>query len=723
MKQPKVFEAEIASRKLTFEVGSLAQKARSSILAKYGETIVLATICTKESSADTDFLPLTVDFEERLYAGGRISTSRFIKREGRPSEKATLTARLIDRSIRPLFSKDYSEETQVIITVLSVDHENDPAILGILATSAALSISGIPWLGPIGAIRVGYKDGNYLANPQTADLESSELDLIVAGANGKTIMLEGQTQQVSEDIIVGAVDYAQKQMEGAVSLIEEMKKTQGLKVETISKSKSTLSDKQLKKVEDFVKKEILKELSDPKVFSQEDFSDKAKEKLTQEFGEEIKKRELTDVFEKEARQFIREKILEGSRGDGRKFDEIRPISIDVGLLPRVHGSALFERGETQILSVATLGSPALGQLIDGMDGEATKRFMHHYNFSPFSTGEVRRVGSTSRREIGHGALAEKAVVPIIPHQDQFPYTIRVVSEVLSSAGSTSMGSVCGTSLALMDAGVPIKEAVAGIAIGLITSNKKNVILTDIAYAEDAFGDMDFKVAGTQNGLTAIQMDLKIAGVGSDILKEALARAKEARVVILEKMKAVLPASRDDLSKYAPRVAILHIDPAKIGDVIGSGGRIIRKIMEETQTAIDVDDDGTVNISGKDPVLCKKAVDWVSGIVKEVKAGEIYEGDVKRILPFGAMVEYLPGKEGLVHISRLAPHRVERVEDVVKIGQRVKVRVSEIDPQGRINLSLNLEGEDKEIETRQGDRGQRKFPQQGGNRNFRGGRRF
>lgn len=717
MKNSKIFETEIASRKLTFEVGALARKARSSVLARYGETIVLATVCTKEASPDIDFLPLTVDFEEKLYASGRISTSRFIKREGRPSEQAILTARLIDRSIRPLFDKNYHKEIQIILSVLSFDQENDPDILGILATSAALSISGIPWAGPIAAVKVCHKDKGYLVNPQQKELETSGLEMIVAGTKDKTVMLEGQANQASEEIALGAIEHAQKEMQPAISLIEEMVKTLGVKVETTSGI--DVPAKQLKVIEDFVNKEVLVELNDPEVFASEDFSDKAKEKLFEKFGETTGKRELSSIFEKEAKLFVRKRILEGQRPGGRKNDEVRPLSAAVSLLPRTHGSALFERGETQILSVVTLGSPALGQLIEGMYGERTKRFMHHYNFSPFSTGEVRRAGSPGRREIGHGALAEKALLPMIPSEDEFPYTIRIVSEVLSSAGSTSMGSACGSSLALMDAGVPIKEAVAGIAIGLITSEKKPLILTDIAYAEDAFGDMDFKAAGTKNGLTAIQMDLKITGVDSAILKESLIQAKAARLKILAKMNEAISKPRDDLSPYAPRVALLHIDPKKIGDIIGSGGRVIRKIMEETQTTIDVNDDGEVKISGKDPELCQKAVDWISGIVKEVLAGEMYEGEVTRILPFGAMVEFLPGKEGLVHISKLAPQRVERVEDIVKVGQTVKVRVSEIDPQGRVNLSMNLEG-DPEMPDRRPQRDSR--PRQR-DRNFRGGRRF
>lgn len=686
IKNSKIFETEIAGRLLVFEVGAFAQKSQSSVLAKYGETIVLATVCTKDISSEIGFLPLTVDFEERLYAGGRISTSRFIKREGRPSEEAILTDRLIDRSIRPLFEKYYPKEIQVIVTVLSIDQENDPAVLGILATSAALSISGIPWAGPIGAIRVGHKDGGYLANPQEKEIEFSDLDLIVVGKEGKTVMLEGGAREVAEDVILGAVEFAHREIQPIVSLIGEMKKKVGNKEE--KPKATTLSAKDLKDVMTFIKKDILVKDFD---YSEEKWQETAKEKLFEKFGERIDRRELSRIFEEEVRQFFQESIQNGIRPDGRKFNELRSLNMSVGLLPRTHGSALFERGETQILSIVTLGSPALEQLIEGMTGEGTKRFMHHYNFPPFSTGEVRRVGPTGRREVGHGVLAERALVPVIPPEDKFPYTIRVVSEVLASAGSTSMGAVCDSSLALMDAGVPISEPVAGVAIGLVTKGEKKIILTDIAYAEDAFGDMDFKIAGTKNGLTALQMDLKIRGIEKEIVSQSLSQAKEARVKILEKMRQTLPTFRATLSPYAPRVAVLHIDPAKIGEVIGSGGRVIRKIMEETGTVIDVEDDGTVNISGKDPTLCQKAVDWISSIVKEVKVGEFYEGEVKRILPFGAMVEFLPGKEGLVHISKLAPYRVGTVEDVVRIGQRVKVHVAEIDPQGRVNLSMISEG--------------------------------
>lgn len=695
IKNSKIFEAEVASRKLIFEVGTLAQKSQSSVLAKYGETIVLATVCTKDISSEVDFLPLTVDFEERLYAGGRISTSRFIKREGRPSEEAILTARLIDRSIRPLFEKDYPKEIQVIVTVLSIDQENDPAPLGILATSAALSISGIPWAGPIGAIRVGYKDGSYLANPREQEIEFSDLDLIVVAYNGKTVMLEGGAREVSEDVISGAVEFAHEEIKPLVKLIEQMKKDVGNK--EVGSKTTPISKRDLKEIINFIKKSILIESPSD---SEEEWRETAKEKLIEKFGERIEKRKISKIFEEEARQFFRELVQKGTRVDGRKFNQLRPLDMSVGLLPRTHGSALFQRGETQVLSIVTLGSPALEQLIEGMTGAETKRFMHHYNFPPFSTGEVRRVGPTGRREVGHGALAERALIPVIPLEDKFPYTTRVVSEVLTSAGSTSMGAVCGSSLALMDAGVPISEPVAGVAIGLMTDGKKKTILTDIAYAEDVFGDMDFKIAGTKNGVTALQMDLKIKGVEEEVISKSLLEAKEARAKILEKMRQILPTSRTALSPYAPRVAVLHIDPAKIGEVIGSGGRVIRKIMEETETVIDVEDDGTVNVSGKDPTLCQKAVDWINSIVKEVKAGEFYEGEVKRIFPFGAMVEFLPGKEGLVHISKLAPYRVGSVEDVVKIGQRVKVHVAEIDPQGRVNLSMISE-RTKDIRETQG----------------------
>ncbi len=698
-------ELEIGGKKLILETGKLANHANGAVLATYGETVVLATAVSQNPTQDLGYFPLSVDLDEKLYAGGRISTSRFIKRENRPSEKAILTSRLIDRSIRPLFPKGFQAEVQVIITVLSIDNTNDPDIPALIATSAALAISNIPWNGPISGLRVALKEGNYVLNPTEEERAASELEVLVASTKDEIVMIETAANEVEEKTIAGAFKFALEAGKAVISLIEDFAKEAGQPKQDYEQEK--LSAKTQEKIRQFIEKNLMADFEDK---SQDEgwFGDSIKtledEFLKKEEASELKEAEeqevsakvLSDILEEIVTDKLRDDILtHNKRPDGRKPDEIRPLSIDAGLLPRTHGSGLFQRGETQVLSIVTLGSPALEQLIEGMYGEETKRYMHHYNFPPFSTGEAKRRGAPGRREIGHGALAEKALVPVIPSSDQFPYTIRVVSEVLSSAGSTSQASVCASTLALMDAGVPIKEPVAGISIGLITdkvNRSKYVTLTDIAYQEDAQGDMDFKVAGTKNGITAIQMDIKLNGLSLKIIDEALEKAKTARLHLLGEMQRIIPESRKQLSVHAPRVIVVKIDPSKIGEVVGSGGRVINKIIAETGAAIDITDDGNVTISSKDAQACQKAAEWVEGIVKEPQPEEEYEGTVKRIMNFGAFVEILPGKEGLVHISQLAPHRVENVEDVVKIGQKVKVRVVEIDDQGRLNLSM-LFGDD------------------------------
>lgn len=691
-------EIEIAGKKLILETGELAGHANGSILATYGETVVLATAVSQPAPADVDFFPLFVDYEEKLYAGGKISTSRFIKREGRPSEEAVLTSRLIDRAIRPLFPKDYQAEVQVIITVLSVDQENDPDIVSLIAASTALCISDIPWHGPIVATRIGKQNEGFLLNPTEEEKTLSSMDLVLATNKEKVVMIEAQAQELDEKTFTQAMEFGINQGKEIIKFIEDFVKEAAQKKQDYQSTK--IENSHEKAIRDFIEQKIIKELEEPSIAQDENWFSQSLEKLEGEFIKEeqedsqITPKILADLLDEATADFLRNYILSNKkRLDGRDPDEIRPITTKVSLLPRTHGSGLFQRGETQILSIATLASPALGQLIEGMIVEGTKRYMHHYNFPPFSTGEVRRLGSPGRREIGHGALAERAMLPVLPSSDVFPYTLRIVSEVLSSAGSTSMASVCGSTLALMDAGVPIKEPVAGISIGLITDKKdesKYLTLTDIAYQEDAQGDMDFKVAGTKNGITVIQMDTKLEGISLKILEEAFQKAQKARLSILEIMLKTIPVSREKISPYAPTVILVKIDPSKIGEVIGSGGRIINKIISATGCAIDINDEGTVTITGKDPQACKKAAEWVEGIVKEAKPGEIYQGKVTRIFPFGAMVEILPGKEGLVNISQLAPHRVARVEDVLNIGQEVKVRVSEIDDQGRINLSMNLD---------------------------------
>lgn len=684
-------ECILAGKKLILETGELAKQANAAVLVTYGETVVLATAVSQKASDDIGYFPLSVDYEEKLYAGGRISTSRFIKRENRPTEKAILTARLIDRSIRPLFPKDYQAEVQVIITVLSVDQENDPDIVSLIATSAALSISDIPWNGPLSGLRIGRQNGGYIVNPTEDEKSFSTLDLILSSTKNEVVMLETASQEVDEKSIIGAIQFGIKEGKTVISLIEDFTKEAGHEKQKYVPEKADEATE--KKITDYIKANIMKDFESK---SQDEtwFNDTLeilKEEFIKEDEEKITPKLLADILEDMTADYLRNEILTNKkRPDGRGLDEIREIITKVSILPRTHGSAIFQRGETQVLSIVTLGSPALEQLIENMTGEETKRYIHHYNFPPFSVGEVRRRGAPGRREIGHGALAEKALLPVIPSIDVFPYTIRVVSEVLSSAGSTSMASASASTLALMDAGVPIKEPVVGISIGLITDKKdrsKYVTITDIAYQEDAQGDMDFKVAGTKNGITAIQMDIKLNGVSVEILEEAFEKAKKARSALLDKILAIIPQSREKISKYAPKVILIKIDPTKIGEVIGSGGRIINKIIAETGAAIDINDEGTVTINSKDVEACQKAAHWIEGIVKEIQPGEIYEGKVKRILPFGAMVEILPGKEGLVHISQLAPHRVNKVEDVLKIGQDAKVRVAEIDDQGRVNLSM------------------------------------
>lgn len=668
---------------LTLSTGKLAFQANGSVLARYGDTVVLATATSSEPRADVDFFPLTVDFEERLYAGGRISSSRFIKREGRPSENAILTSRLIDRSIRPLFPKDFYHQVQVIVTVLSIDKENDPDILGIVAASAALAISDIPWKGPVGAVRVGYKEGSHLLNPTEQDF--SDLDLVVSGTKEGFHMVEAGAKEVEEEAVIKAFEFANEHLGSVIDGINEL-------VKEVGKAKFTytveeISDDLKHQVENYIKEHAGAELLSPEKASSESASGEFKGKLFEQFGESASKAKLSEIFEKTVKGLVRKDILENSkRPDGRGLTDVRQISIDTGLLPRTHGSAVFQRGDTQVMSIATLGSTSLEQLIEGMEGESKKRYIHHYNFPPFSTGEVGRVGSPGRREVGHGALAERAIVPVLPNEDTFPYTIRVVSEVLSSSGSTSMGATCGSTLALMDAGVPIKAPVSGIAMGLVTDDDKYVVLTDIQALEDFYGDMDFKIAGTEKGITAMQMDIKITHITNEMVEKIVRQARDGRMFIMDKMLTAIPKSREELSEYAPRNTVLHIKPEKIGTVIGPGGKVINGIIEETGVMMDIEDDGTVMISGNDPAGVDKAIERVKALTHEVKPGEIYDGVVKRILPFGAFVEILPGKEGLVHISQLENYRVEDINSVVKVGDRFKVKVLEIDDQGRINLT-------------------------------------
>lgn len=683
----QVFTVNIGDSDLIIETGKLAQQANSSVTVRYGDTVVLVTACiSEEVKESSDFLRLTVDFEERHYAVGKIPGS-FLRREGRPGEQATLAARLCDRSIRPLFLKSLPNEIQVVVTVLSTDQENDPDILGVIGASAALSISSIPFSGPIGATRVGYIDGKYVINPLLTQMDESLLDLVVASSGENIVMVEAGCKEIAADIYLEAVRLAHEENQKIIKLQNEMCTAVGKpKREVSSGSKTDL---------------IATLYSDynEKIYRAMDTSDRSKRQADLAAIEVEARGRLKDTYaeadihlalDEVQKKVARKKILTAHKHlDGRELTQIRPLSAEVGLLPRTHGSGLFQRGQTQVLTITTLGSMAEGQTVDDLGLEDVRHFMHHYNFPPFSTGEVKRLGSVGRREIGHGALAHKALLPVIPDEESFSYTIRLVSEVLSSNGSTSMGSVCASTLSLMDAGVPIKAPVVGIAMGLVT-DKENpdnyVVLTDIEGMEDFYGDMDYKVAGTLSGITAIQLDIKLQGIHHDILAKATLQALEAHKVILEVIKAAIPGVRPNLSKYAPRMYRITIDPNKIGQLIGPGGKNIKAIIEETKTTIDVSNDGTVVIGATSEEQAQAAIHKVESLTQDVEVGAIYTGKVTRLQNFGAFVEVLPGKEGLVHISELADHHVARVEDVVKVGDEIMVKVTEIDRMGRINLS-------------------------------------
>ncbi len=688
---------EIAGRTLTLEAGRFAQQATAAVTAQYGETMVLATVTASAHETSLDYFPLMVEYVERLYAGGRIKGSRWVKREGRPSDDAILAGRVIDRSLRPLFPKSYKHEVQVVVTTLSVDAENDPDILGLIAASAAVAISSIPWGGPVAAVRMGYLKnedgaGSYLVNPTLAEQSLSEFDFVIASQEKRVVMLEGGFCETSEEGVYQAVLTAKKENAQIIKLINDLVKEVGVSKAPVAETeepnelRELILKKYKKEMEEVFGKHAAKESGSEEVMA-------LAEQIVDESDKVWSSKEVLTMLDALFKKKIREDVLKhGKRVDGRKLDEIRSLEVDVGILPRTHGSALFRRGQTQALTVATLGTPSLEQLIESPIGEESKRYIHHYSMPPYSVGETGRMGTPSRREIGHGALAERALLSVIPSEDEFPYTIRLVSEIMSSNGSTSMASVCGSTLALMDAGVPIKEPVAGISIGLVSDQDNYVLLTDIMGMEDFAGDMDCKVAGTKNGITAIQLDIKIDGLTDEVVKDTLVRAKKARLVILGKILSVISEPRKMLSKYAPKVQVVKIPVERIGEVIGPGGKMIRQIIASTGAAIDVDDDGSVMISGLTEEVVEKAVSWVKGLTREVKVGEEYEGEVKRILPFGAFVVFLPGKEGMVHVSQMAPTFVSDPSEVVKIGQKVKVRVIEVDEQRRVNLSM-LFGED------------------------------
>ena len=686
----KKFQYKLAGRDLTVTIGKVAEQANGACLIQYGDTVVLATAtASKEPREGIDFFPLSVDFEEKLYSVGKIPGG-FIKREGRPSEKAILTSRLIDRPIRPLFPDGYRNDVQVITTVLSVDQDNSPEITAMIGSSIALSISNIPFKGPTGSVHMGLINGKFIVNPRSDEREKSEINLTVSGTKDAIMMVEAGANEVSEQTMLEAILKAHEEIQKICAFIDGI-------VSDCGKEKDELvlfkADPEIEaKVREYGTQKLISAINTVEKQEREDKIDLVSNEIMEAFVEEYPEggKDITEVIESIIREEVRRLILEeGIRPDNRKLDEIRTITSEVGLLPRTHGSGLFKRGQTQVLTIATLGASSDVQIIDGLGEDESKRYMHHYNFPPYSVGEARPMRGPGRREIGHGALAERALEPVIPSTDVFPYTIRLVSEVLSSNGSTSQASVCGSTLALLDAGVPIKAPVAGIAMGLIKTDDKVAILSDIQGMEDHLGDMDFKVAGTEDGITAIQMDIKIAGINRPILEEALERARIGRLFILGKMSETITEPKKELSPYAPRIYTMQVNPDKIRDIIGPGGKIINKIIDETGVKIDIDDDGKVSIAAVDSEGGAKAIEMITNIVKEVEAGDIYLGKVTRITNFGAFVEVLNGKEGLVHISQLARERVAKVEDVVSVGDEILVKVLEIDNQGRINLSRKV----------------------------------
>ncbi len=700
----RVFEMDYAGRTLTVETGKFAQQAGGTCLMRCGDTAVLVTAtASKKPREGIDFFPLSVEFEEKMYSVGKIPGG-FIKREGRPSERAILTSRLIDRPIRPLFPKGYYNDVQVVCTVMSVDQDIIPGPLGMIGSSVALSISDIPFMGPTGSVTVGIIDGEFILNPDSAQREKSVLDLTVSGTKDAVMMVEAGANEVSEEQMLDAIMLAHEEIKKVVALIEKI-------VSEVGKEKADVT---LKKPDPEFEEKIRAYAKEKIAYSIDTTERKVREERTEEVTADVKEHfaeeypgqegDIESVLYALRKELVRDRIInKGIRPDGRAFNEIRPIWCETGIFARTHGSAVFTRGETQALTLTTLGSVSEAQRLDGLSDQEFKRYMHHYNMPPYSTGEARMMRSTSRREIGHGALAERALIPMLPSEEEFPYAIRTVSECISSNGSTSQASICASTLSLMDAGVPLKAPVAGVAMGLIKDDETGnlAILTDIQGLEDFFGDMDFKVAGTREGITAIQMDIKIKGINKEILTRALAQAHAGRMFILDKMEAVMPAPRDNLSKYAPRIYQFTIDPEKIREVIGTGGKVINKIIADTGVKIDLEDDGRVFILSADEEAADKARAAIDAIVKDVEVGNVYLGKVVRIMNFGAFVELAPGKDGLVHISKLSNEHVKKVEDVVNIGDEILVRVVEIDRQGRINLTRKglLPGDKKPADTK------------------------
>ena len=704
MSEKQVFKTTWGGRPLQIEVGQLAKQANGAVLVRYGDTVVLSAAVASKEAKDTDFFPLTINYEEKMYAAGKIPGG-FIKREGRPSTEATLTARLIDRPIRPMFAEGFRNEVQVTNIVMSVETDCSPAVAAMLGSSLALSISDIPFDGPIAGVEVGRVNGEYVLNPTVEQAEQTDIELTVAGTKQAINMVESGAKEVSEEDMLGALLFGFDAIKELVAFQEEI-------VQAVGKEKMEVT---LLQVDEVLKKEIFDAsyvtmkaavMTEEKLAREENI-EQVKLDIREAYAEKFAGHEDEDHLLKEVKQItedlekdvVRELItIDKIRPDGRKLDEIRPLSSEVSLLPRVHGSGLFTRGQTQALSACTLAPLGEHQIIDGLGVEVSKRFIHHYNFPQFSVGSTGRAGSPGRREIGHGALGERALAQVIPSEEEFPYTIRLVAEVLESNGSSSQASICAGTLALMDAGVPIKAPVAGIAMGLVSDGENYTILTDIQGLEDHLGDMDFKVAGTKDGITALQMDIKIQGITEQILTEALTQAKQARMEILEELTSTIAAPREELSQYAPKIEMIQIEPAKIKDVIGKGGDTINGIIDETGVKIDIDQDGKVSIASADAEMIKKAIKIIEDLTKEVKVGEVYLGKVVRIEKFGAFINLIKGKDGLVHISQLANDRVNKVEDVVKLGDEILVKVTEIDKQGRVNLSrkamLNEDGSTK-----------------------------
>lgn len=695
--EKKQWTLQLAGREMQIETGVLAGQANGAVTVRYGDTVVLATATMSEKVMEgMNYFPLMVDYEERYYAAGKIKGSRFIKREGRPSDEAILTGRVVDRTIRPLFNHRMRNEVQVIVTVLSIDGENDPDIVSVIAASAALSISNIPWAGPVGAAKVGMVEGELVLNPTDPEREEGDLDLIVTGTKNSINMLEAGSKEIPEEKMLEAFEFGHDAVKKIAQFIESIAKEVGAEKTEVELLKGPEEfEREIRElafsegVEDALYQGDKKGVKEAVKVIQKKISEHVEEKYPEDEGRLKSIAEL--VFDDVSDEVVHKKILEDNkRPDGRKANEIRNIWCEVGILPRTHGTGLFNRGETQVMTVATLGAPGDEQIIDTMEMDTKKRYIHHYNFPPYSVGEVRFMRGPGRREIGHGALAEKALLPVLPSKDEFPYTMLLVSEVLACNGSSSMASTCGSTLALLDAGVPIKSLVAGIAMGIIVDQANNEnyrILSDIQGLEDHFGDMDFKATGTEKGVTAIQMDVKVTGVSIDMLQNALKQSREGRLHILGEMKKVIATPREDMSPYAPRIITIKINPDKIRDVIGPGGKVINEIIDETGVQIDIEDDGTVFVTSPDETSASKAREWIENLTREVKAGEMFQARITKIMNFGAFAEVLPGQEGLIHISELSDKRVEKVEDVVKVGDVVPVKVKEIDQQGRINLSM------------------------------------